>query len=100
MMFIVNVEDHLLITVVELADLPNFQASLDRSQIGCYVSHNNRLIDVMVLSDQDYNIKVPISYRNTDDDRIQVMFKKLAGGDDEDPIGIHSNPADHPFRQV
>ena len=41
----------------------------------------------MVLSDQDYTIKVPISYRNTDEDKIQVMFKKLAGGDDEDPIG-------------
>lgn len=41
--------DCLLISVGEILDLP--QLTLDKSQIGCYISHNSRLIDVMVLSD-------------------------------------------------
>jgi hypothetical protein len=80
-----GLEDHLILSVRELADLPSISSTLDKSQIGCYVSHNNRLIDVMVLSDQDYHIKIPIASKSTDEDKIQVMFKKLA--DDEEPIG-------------
>lgn len=70
--------------MLELADLPQ-QTLLDSGQIGCYVSHNNRLIDVMVLSDKEYQIKIPLTGKASDDDKIQIMFKKLA--DDEEPIG-------------
>ena len=39
----------------------------------------------MVLSDRDYQIRVPLSGKATDQDRIQVLLKRLA--DDEEPIG-------------
>lgn len=55
--------------------------------MGCYVSLNDRLIDVMVLSDSDYHIKVPISSKHNDDEKVQIMFKKLAG---EEIIGKYN----------
>jgi hypothetical protein len=72
--------------VGEVADLSQVSSTLDKSQIGCYVSHNNRLVDVMVLSDLDYHIKVPISSKASSDDKILIMFKKLAGADNDEPI--------------
>jgi hypothetical protein len=42
----------------------------------------------MVLSDTNYQIKIPISLsRSTDDDKVLILFKKLAGSDDEEPLG-------------
>lgn len=41
----------------------------------------------MVLSDSNYQIKIPINNKATDDDKILILFKKLAGSDDEEPIG-------------
>jgi len=41
----------------------------------------------MVLSDVDYFIKIPINSKSSDEDKISIMFKKLASGDDEEPIG-------------
>ena len=76
----------MLLSVADL-DLPQSSPSLDRSQIGCYVQHNGRLIDVMVLSDQNYQIKVPLSARAQDEDKVLILFKKLAGSDDEEPLG-------------
>jgi hypothetical protein len=65
----------LLLTV---GDIELSNNALDKSQIGCYIHLNNRLLDVMVLTDTQYLIKVPI---NT------IIFKKLASGDDEEPLG-------------
>ena len=41
----------------------------------------------MVLSDTNYQIKIPITAKALDDDQILILFKKLAGRDDEEPIG-------------
>jgi hypothetical protein len=60
----------------------------DRNQVGCYVHLNHRLQDVMVLSDRSYQVKIQITPKGlSDDDRIQITFKKLAGNEDEEPIG-------------
>lgn len=79
----------MIISVGEVAELSLVSSSLDKSQIGCYVSHNNRLVDVMVLSDLDYHIKIPITSKASSDDKIVIMFKKLAGADDDEPISNH-----------
>lgn len=50
--------------------------------------YNQRLQDVMVLSDHSYQVKIQIPSKSTsDDDKITITFKKLAGSEDEDPIG-------------
>ena len=50
--------------------------------------YNHRLQDVMVLSDSNYQVKVQIPSKNvSDEDRVQITFKKLAGSDDDEPIG-------------
>ena len=41
----------------------------------------------MVLSDTNYIIKVQIPLRSTEQDKFQIVFKRLAGNDDEEPIG-------------
>jgi hypothetical protein len=42
----------------------------------------------MVLSDHSYQVKIQIPSKNTsDDDKITITFKKLAGSEDEEPIG-------------
>ena len=41
----------------------------------------------MVLSDSNYIIKVQIPLRYSDQDKFQIVFKRLAGSDDEEPIG-------------
>jgi hypothetical protein len=51
------------------------------------VHYNGRLQDVMVLSDSNYIIKVQIPLRSTEQDKFQIVFKRLAGNDDEEPIG-------------
>ena len=64
------------------------QVLADKSQIGCYVHLNHKLQDVMVLTDSTYQVKIGLPVGKTrDDDKIQITFKKLAGGDDEEPIG-------------
>ena len=49
--------------------------------------YNHRLNDVMVLSDSTYQIKMQIPSKASDEDRVQITFKKLAGNEDEEPIG-------------
>ncbi|CDW71950.1 gas2 domain containing protein [Stylonychia lemnae] len=80
--------EQLIITVGDIADIPHTSSQIDKSLIGCYIHLNNRLIDVMVLSDVDYFIKIPINSKSNNEDKISIMFKKLASGDDEEPIGI------------
>ena len=70
-----------------MGDIELSNQNLDKSQIGCYVNVNNRLLDVMVLSDTNYHIKIPITSKTTDSDKIQIVFKTLAGGDSDEPIG-------------
>lgn len=43
----------------------------------------------MVLSDINYQVKVPITNKGNEveDDRLQITLKRLAGSDDEEPIG-------------
>jgi hypothetical protein len=36
-------------------------------------------VDVMVLSDKEYKINIPISSVDQEDSKVSVMFKKLAG---------------------
>ena len=60
---------------------------VEKNQIGCYVSLNSRLQDMMFLSDSDYIIKVPISSKSSEDDKIQIVFKNLSGGEEEEIIG-------------
>jgi hypothetical protein len=55
----------------------------DKNQIGCYVSLNSRLLDVMVLSDTNYHIRVD---PKGETDKISIVFKILAGSEGE-PIG-------------
>jgi hypothetical protein len=74
----------LLLTV---GDIELSNNALDKSQIGCYIHLNNRLLDVMVLTDTQYLIKVPINTKSSDNDKITIIFKKLASGDDEEPLG-------------
>lgn len=68
---------------------PTLQLLQDRSQVGCYFHLNQRLHDVMVLSDINYQVKVPITNKGNEveDDRLQITLKRLAGSDDEEPIG-------------
>ena len=53
---------------------------------------NHRLQDVMVLSDSQYQVKIALSSKGstTDDDRVKIVFKKLAGSEDDEPIGKES----------
>ena len=42
---------------------------------------------MIVLSDYNAQIKIPIPARASDDDKVLVVFRKLAGSDDEEPLG-------------
>ena len=37
--------------------------------------------------DSEYQIKIPITSSHKDEDKVQILFKKLAGGEDEELIG-------------
>lgn len=46
----------------------------------------------MVLSDHSYQVKVALPQgKHSDDDRIQITFKVLAGNEDDEPIGKKTN---------
>ena len=55
--------------------------------MGCYVSVNGRLLDVVVLSDPEYLIKIPITNKSSDRDKVQMLFKFLTVSDSDEPIG-------------
>lgn len=60
----------------------------ERNQFGCYIHYNHRLQDVMVLSDPSYLGRIQVPQKNaSEEDRISITIKKLAGNDDEEAIG-------------
>ena len=63
------------------------QVLQDRSQLGCYVHLNHRLQDVMVLSDPEYQVKFQIPSSATQDDVVSIIFNRLAGSDEDEPLG-------------
>lgn len=89
--------ENLILSIVDIdttqmsqqaAQSPIMQLLQDKSQIGCYVHMNHRLQDVMVLSDHSYQVKIGLPANKTsDEDRIQITIKRLAGGEEEEPLG-------------
>ena len=63
------------------------QVLQDRSQLGCYVHLNHRLQDVMVLSDPEYQVKFQIPSSATQEEVVSIIFKRLAGSDEDEPVG-------------
>jgi hypothetical protein len=58
------------------------EASIEKSSIGCYVSHNGKLLDVMLLSELEQRLKL---YFQDKSQLIQIIVKQL--GQDEKKFG-------------
>lgn len=65
-------------------DLETKDRNIDKSSIGCYVYHNGRLLDVMVISELEQRLELFFNDRNQ---TIQVVVKQL--GSDEKKYGKH-----------
>eukprot|EP00347_Sterkiella_histriomuscorum_P003031 403365858 len=70
-------------------DLDNEYADLDKSQLGFYINFGNKLLDVLVLSQGQNSVKVPLIGPESQQ-RITVIVKSL--GRDEVKIGSISIP--------
>jgi len=70
----------------------------DKDQYSCFVNVKGRTLDVMVLSQESYIIKLPFSSKNKDSDPVEILVKSLTRTS-EPPIG---NPPifQHLDRQV
>ena len=54
----------------------------------------------MVLSDPEYQVKFQIPSSATQDDVVSIIFKRLAGSDEDEPLGRHSFPLNSINRPV
>ena len=63
-------------------DLETGDRNVDKSSIGCYVHHNGRLLDVMVISELEQRLEL---FFNDRKQTIQITVKQL--GSDERKYG-------------